>query len=185
MIPSRSILLISLAVYFVGLVYFLSPAPSRLSLPEAVISNEAGDTWQHPDQSGYYTNLSRPSVIGHIINQFQLQVFGYKLSGYRLNYRPEEAGTLVRDQLKSNYLEEIVFPMHSSIFVNGWEPKLAPKRGKSGTPDDNLSINGVPYQSKVTLRPINSTASARVLVWTLIFPLSHLVYLSLKYSRQQ
>lgn len=168
-----------LILYLLGLIYLLIPAKSLPVLDMAVLSNEEGDTWQNPDQRGYYTNLTRGQVLNQIQQKFKLSIFNLTLPSYRLNYRPEEAGTLIRDQLKSNYLEEIVYPFHSSLFVNGWEPKLAPKRGQVQISDLNLAIYGIPYEAKITLKPISSSPFSRFFIWTVIFPLTYLVYQSL------
>lgn len=167
-------------LYFLGLIYLLIPTPALPRLDNAVLSNEEGDTWQNPDQRGYYTNLNRSQVLSQIQNKSRISFLGFYLPNYRLNYRPEEAGILVRDQLKSNYLEEIVYPFRNSIFVNGWEPKLAPRRNNSDVADLNLAIYGIPYEAKITLKPTSSSPIARILIWTLVFPTAYFVFLSFK-----
>lgn len=168
------------AIYLLGLVYLTLPSPAYPDLTDAIRSNEPGDTWQHPDQKGYYTNLTRTEVLGQLQAKFTIKFLGITIPSFRLNYRPEEAYTLVRDQLNSYYLEEIVYPFRESLFVNGWEPTHSPRFVGMKTPD--LSINGVPYLSKVTLKPTNSNVYMRVVIWTLIFPASYLVFVSLKKS---
>lgn len=172
-----------LIIYFLGLVYLLPSIPELPQLAQATLSNEPGDTWQNPDQRGYYTNLKRADVLNEIQEKSKITIFGYKVPNYRLNYRPEEAHELVRDQLKSNYFEEVVYPLRSSIFVNGWEPKNSPAyANKPAKEIPDISIYGVPYNAKITLKPNNSYPLARFLVWTAIFPLSYFVYLSLMRS---
>ncbi len=177
-IPYKLIILI---VYLLGFVYLTLPSPAFPELSRSGRSDEPGDTWQHPDQKGYYSNLSRSEVLKDIESQFHIKFMGIEIPNYRLNYRPEDAGDLVRDQLQSYYLEEIVIPFRESIFVNGWEPKnspqyrLLPDKSKS-----DLFLHGVPYDAKITLRPVNSPVWARLLIWTLLFPATYLVYLSFK-----
>lgn len=170
-------------VYILGVVYLTLPTPATPDLSASVRSDEAGDTWQHPDQKGFYTDLTRSEVIGEMQRKFALKLESITLPSYRLNYRPEESFQFVRDQVSSNYLEEIVYPLRDSLFVNGWEPRNAPIN-RNVDPEhlpDNL-YKGTYYLSKVTLRPVTSPVWARVLVWTLIFPASYLVWKSLKYS---
>ncbi len=170
-------------IYLIGVVYLLSEAPQTPTVSPATRSTEEGDTWQNPTQRGYYTNLKREEAISQIQSQYTLSVFGFRLPSFRLNYRPEEAFAMVRDQLKSSYLEEIVYPLHSSLFVNGWEPQNAPmyaNTAKEMIPP--LIFDSQVYFSKVTLKPNNSSPIARLVVWTLIFPASYLVYLSLSKS---
>lgn len=175
--------LLLLAVYVLGVIYLIQPIPALPTLENATLSNEEGDTWQNPDQKGYYTNLTRSQVLNQIQTKSQIKIFGWKVPNYRLNYRPEEAHELIRDQLKSNYMEEIVYPFRSSIFVNGWEPKNSPyyaNKPEKEIPD--ISIYGIPYDAKITLKPNNSSLIARLVLWTTIFPLGYLSLLSLKKS---
>jgi len=167
-------------IYLLGLVYLTLPSPVYPDLTQAGRSNEPGDTYQHPDQKGYYTNLTRAEVLAQLQAKFTVKFLGLTLPSYRLNYRPEEAFTLVRDQLDSYYLEEIVYPFRESLFVNGWEPTHSPRFVGMKIP--NISLNGIPYLSKVTLKPTNSNVFFRVVIWTLIFPASYLIFLSLKKS---
>ena len=170
-------------IYLLGLVYLTLPSPIYPELTQAERSDEPGDTWQHPDQKGYYTNLTRAEVLSQLQTKFALKIFGFTIPSYRLNYRPEEAFSLVRDQLKSYYLEEIVYPFRESLFVNGWEPTNSPQydvKDVNKVPD--ISFRGVPFLSKVTLKPTSSNMIFRVLIWTLLFPASYLVFLSLKKS---
>lgn len=172
----------ALIIYFLGLVYLLLPSPAYPDLSFAERSDEPGDTWQHPDQKGYYTNLNRTEVLSQIQSKFTLKIFGITIPSYRLNYRPEETFTYVRDQLDSYYLEEIVYPFRESIFVNGWEPTHSPRYANNPKLATDLSFHGVPYMSKVTLKPISSSPYSRVLVWTMIFPASYFIFLSIKKS---
>lgn len=170
-------------IFILGAIYLSLPASPYPDLQNSARSDEEGDTWQNPDQKGYYSNLSRPQVLSDIEDQFQVRVGRLVLPSYRLNYPPEEARTLVRDQLNSNYLEEIVYPLRSSIFVNGWEPKNAPGNAHLAPADiPDISLHGVVYAAKITLLPVNSPVWARLLIWTLLFPACFLVYLSFKKS---
>lgn len=176
------IILIGL-VYLVGLIYLVLPSPSYPDLRDAGRSDEPGDTWQHPDQKGFYTNLDRTQVLTDLQNKFSIKLNSLNVPSYRLNYRPEEAFDYVRDQLQSYYLEEIVYPLRESLYVNGWEPKKSPQyAGLPAKSIPDISLHGVPYSAKITLRPVSSPVWARILVWTLIFPATYFVYLSFKKS---
>ena len=172
-----------LCAYLLGATYLLVPGKDLPMLSSAVLSDEPGDTWQHPDQRGFYTNLTRSQVLNDIQDKQKISIFGFNIPNYRLNYRPEEAHEIVRDQLKSNYLEEIIYPLHSSVFVNGWEPKKSPAyANKPAKEVPDISIHGVPYEAKITLKPTTSNLWSRLMVWTLIFPLTYFVLQSLKKS---
>ena len=170
-------------IYLAGCIYLSLPTPSTPDLSLAERSDEPGDTWQHPEQKGFYTDSNRQTVLGEMQTKFSLRLFNYAIPSYRLNYRPEEAFSYVRDQLKSYYLEEIVYPLHSSLFVNGWEPTHSPVYANYAEKDiPRISFRGIPYVSKVTLKPVTSSVWARLSIWTAIFPLTYLVFLSLKKS---
>lgn len=180
----KKALFISLTlIYLIGILYFLLPAPAYPDLSRSLRSAEPGDNWEHPDQKGYYSDLLRRDVINEMRQKFTLKITGLTIPSLILNYPPENAQTLVRDQLKSNYLEEIIYPMRESLLVNGWEPLNDPQTIKLEIKKrSSLIANGKVYFSKVTLKPIYSTLFNRILVWTLIFPASFLVYKSLKSS---
>jgi hypothetical protein len=170
-------------IYVLGIVYLTLPTPATPDLSNAQRSDEPGDTWQNPEQKGFYTDSNRSQVIGEMQSKYSIKFFGMTLPSYRLNYRPEESFAMVRDQLDSYYLEEIVYPLRNSLFVNGWEPIHSPRfadRPLKAIP--MISFRGIPYVSKVTLKPVNSPVWARLLIWTLIFPATCLVYYSLKKS---
>lgn len=174
-----------LFIYVLGVIYLVPPSPATPELIPSTRSTEEGDTIQNPDQKGFYTNLNRKEAISQMQSKYQLTIFGWKIPSYRLNYRPEEAFGMVRDQLKSSYLEEIVYPFKNSLFVNGWEPENAPVF--ANTPKDKipkLFFEDVAYFSKVTIKPNNSPLWARLLVWTLIFPATYLSFYSIKKSIQ-
>jgi len=174
---------IAVFVYLLGLLYLVLPSPIYPDLSSAERSDEPGDTWQNPDQKGYYTNLTRAEVFSQVQSKYTVKFMGLTIPSYRLNYRPEEAFTLVRDQLNSYYLEEIVYPFRESLFVNGWEPTHSPRYvGKAPDEIPNISFRGVPFMSKVTFKPINSLVVSRISIWTLIFPTAYLVCISLKKS---
>ncbi|KKS42501.1 MAG: hypothetical protein UV06_C0011G0005 [Candidatus Collierbacteria bacterium GW2011_GWA2_42_17] len=171
------------AVFILGIVYLTLPTPATPELSHAERSNEPGDTWQNPEQKGFYTNSDRATVIGEMQSEYAIKLNGFTIPSYRLNYRPEESFEMVRDQLDSYYLEEIVYPLRNSLFVNGWEPIHSPRFADRELKEiPMISFNGIPYISKVTLKPVNSPVWARLFVWTLIFPATYLVYFSFKKS---
>lgn len=171
---------LTILIFILGVIYLSLPTPALPDLRDSGRSDEEGDTWQNPDQKGFYSDLTRDEVLSDIQAKSDLKFYGFTIPSFRLNYPPEEAYPLVRDQLNSNYLEEIVYPLRNSTFVNGWEPKKDPKN--SNIPQDEIpeiSLHGVPFDAKITLRPVDSAVWARLLIWTLIFPSTYLVYFSI------
>ncbi|KKT40371.1 hypothetical protein A3K29_03165 [Candidatus Collierbacteria bacterium RIFOXYB2_FULL_46_14] len=173
--------LLGTGLFLVGVIYLTLPSPTLPELSSSALSDEAGDTWQHPDQRGYYSNLTRSQVLSDLQSKFITKLGNLIIPSYRLNYRVEDAYELVRDQLNSNYLEEIVYPFRESLFVNGWEPKNAPRFASLAKKDvPKISLHGVVYDAKITMRPVFSAVWARLLIWILVFPSAYLVYLSFK-----
>lgn len=170
-------------VYLVGLDYLTLPSPALPVLADSARSDEPGDTVQHPDQSAYYTfRDSRSDILDELQRKFGVADSWTARLSYRLNYRPEEVGELVRDQLRSYYLEEVVHPLRESLFINVFDPAKSPMIGDDKREQSKMYLHGQYYPLKVTLRPVYSKSWAGVLIWTLIFPASYAVYLSLKES---
>lgn len=118
-------------------------------LPGSLQSNEPADV-ETPLRRGFYTDLSREVVITHYKESFsKVDIFGKSLQipVVRLNYPPEEAQTLIRDQTRSTFLEEIVQPFRESIFINGNEPK---------EDKDAIVVGGKRWRQKVIVRYVPS-----------------------------
>jgi len=178
-------IIIAILIFIAGATYLLLPSPALPDLDGGHRSDEPGDTWQHPDQKAFYTNRTRAEVIPEMQNKFPVSLFGTRIPSYRLNYRPEESYEFIRDQVKSYYLEEIVYPLRESLFVSGWEPSNSPEFSYL-PPEDRptVTFRNAIYLSKITLRPVRSSPWARILVWGLIFPSTFFVHYSLKRSLQ-
>ena len=152
------------------LLYLLLP---NLQFPEPhsdfLQSEEPGDR-ETPLRRAYFTNLAREEVLMHYERQFTASSFmSIPLPFYRLNYPPEEAQTIIRDQTRSTYLEEIVHPLRESVFVNGFEPSVK---------KDAIVIEGQDFKQKITVRFIPSELAVRVIVGLSIIYLIYLSYVS-------
>lgn len=135
-----------LALPNIALVVYLSlPLPSIPSLPNAILSTEAGDTVQMKNVRAFYTNNYRTEVIGFLNNYFPKPYI-------KINHPPEKAKQIFRDTIQSYYLEEFVFPLRGSVYVNGyeWEHDVFTKPEKRIV--NKMIINGNDQNSKVTLR---------------------------------
>jgi len=118
------------------------PAPPS----DALQSDEPADT-ETPLRRAYFTNYTREEVMEHYKNEFQ--------GGFRLNYPPEEARTIIRDQTRSTFLEEIVHPFRESVFINGFEPKEQ---------KDAIEIAGRSWRQKIIVRYIPSSIWVRLVL---------------------
>jgi|CXWL01.1.fsa_nt_gi hypothetical protein len=179
----KLIIFSALLVYLAGFYYLTRPDPALPILADSARSDEPGDTVQHPDQAAYYTHRdNRGQILSELQKRFDLKDSWTSLISYRLNYRPEEVGELVRDQLRSYYLEEVVHPLRESLFINVFDPAKSPMIDDEKREQARMYLHGQFYPIKVTLRPVYSEVWGRLLIWTLIFPGAYAVYLSLKQS---
>lgn len=129
-------------------IYMIFPEPKYPSpLPDSVQSMEKADT-EDPMRRAYFTNYTREQVIAHYKNQFRYQPFIL-----RLNYPPEESQTIIRDQTRSTYLEELVHPLRESMFINGFEPRV---------PKDDIWYKGIHYQEKVIVKYVPTSVFVRL-----------------------
>ena len=180
----KPIFVVAVFIYLAGIFYLALPSPDLPSLADSTRSDEPGDTIQHPDQAAYYTDRdSRQEILGELQKKFGLPQFSFV--NYRLNYRPEEVGGLVRDQLRSYYLEEVVHPLRESLYINVLDPAKTPMIDDDKREQAKMYLHGRFYPIKVTLRPVYSDVVSRLIVWTSIFPALALVYLSLSKSLRE
>jgi hypothetical protein len=131
-------------------------------LPGAYQSGEPADV-ETPLRRGYYTDLTRQEVMDWYNKQFKW--------GIVLNYPPEDAQTVIRDQTKSTFLQEIVHPFRESIYINGFEPL---------TPEYRITINGKHYRQKVIVRFVESSAWVRLAVGVATLGLIDLLYMEFR-----
>lgn len=147
---------------FLGIVTFYLVLPIDgfpVQPSDSVQSLEGADTetvWRR----GYFTNYTREEVREHYRRQI-----GWS---FVLNYPPEDATSIIRDQTRSTGLEEIVQPFRESLFINYFEPKK---------PKDAVSYQGVHYLQKITVKYSPTNFFVRLIV---VFTGLGLLFLILK-----
>jgi len=147
-------------IFALGLLYILplnTPFPGPP--PNSVQSMEEADT-ETSLRRAYFTNYTREQVIAHYAAQME------RFPSLQLNYPPEEAKTLIRDQTRSWYLEELNHPLRQSVYINGFIAQ---------NPQDDIWYKGVHYEQKITIRLIQSTRVARIIVWLCIVVSTYLL----------
>lgn len=148
-------------------IYLILPGPDNITdfppLPDSFKSKLSGDTVQIPNVSAYFSDNYRDFVIPFYTDSFASKTV-FPFSPLVLNYPPEFAFTAIKDQTHSTYLQEIVYPLRDSIFINGWEP-LERDGTKRYWGADKFGVEGKEYFTKVTLRYYPSSLLVRVLVW--------------------
>lgn len=158
-----------MGVFFLVLLYLLPPSGKfPLAPPDAVQSLEEADT-EIPLRRAYFTNYNREEVIKHYRAALgTLNIFGFKRAPVRLNYPPEESNAIIRDQTRSTFLEEVVYPFRESLYINGFKPKSA---------KDDIWYNGAHFEQKITVFYIPTNTIARITIFTLSFILFRWVIL--------
>lgn len=154
------------------LIYILPPSPEFPTPPsDFVQSFEPADT-ETLFRRGYYTNLSRAEVINHYEREFNK---GFNVYTPRLNYPPEDAPLLIRDQTKSTFLEEITHPLRESLYINGFEPK---------TEEYAQYYKGIRYNQKIIIRYVPSPVWIRILVLVLMVVSSYFLIKEYQYAKK-
>jgi hypothetical protein len=150
-------ILILVLVVFLG--YLVLPNPDfPIPPPDSLQSKEPGDS-ETPLRRAYFTDYNREEVMVWYKKQLGKSVLtGIWLPTYRLNYPPEEAQTIIRDQTRSTFLEEVVHPFRESVFVNGFEPT---------NPKDAVIIEGRHFRQKIIIRYVPSSPAVRVVIFVL------------------
>jgi hypothetical protein len=158
-------LLFNIAYFLVclALLVYVGLSPSYPEFPSpppgAVQSDEPADT-ETPLRRAYFTDLTREEVIDHYESHF------IDFVTLRLNYPPEEAQTIIRDQTRSSYLEELVHPLKDSLFINGFVPQ---------TRKDAIVIDGREFYQKITVRYVPSNFLVRIFYILFIAAAGYLV----------
>ena len=143
-------------IFLISSIYYLtSPSPSfPPPPPDSLQSADPGDT-ETIYRRAYYTNLTRQEIMEHYDKNFP------DLVQYRLNLPPEDSFAVIRDQTRSSFLEQIVHPWKTSLYINAFVPTK---------PTEQININKVHYLNKVTLRlvPSHPISGLTVLLLTAI-----------------
>ncbi len=170
-------------LFFIGLVYILLPGPSSINdfspLSDSVKSQLEGDTIQNPNIAAYFSDFRRVYITKYYQDMFASKLFlGIKIPPIRLNHPPEEAYRYVRDQQESTFLEEYVFPLRESLFVNGYEPFIENEifHAPHSPYGDRVEYKQNWYLSKTTLRFYPSNIFFRLFVYLGIWVGCYLLY---------
>jgi hypothetical protein len=149
------------------LIYMVWPGPSKISdfkaLPDSFKSTLSGDTTQIPNVSAYFSNHFRNYATDFYKKNYQ-QNFRFPTEPIIINHAPERAWIAIKKHTDSTYLEEYVYPMRDSLYVNGLEFFY-----EDGTPrfwgSSLFNEGGKNWYTKVTLRYYPSNIFIRIIVW--------------------
>lgn len=149
------------------LVYMLWPGPTKISdfaaLPNSAKSTLSGDTVQIPNVSAYFSDNFREFVVPFYRENFQkLSILPFP--PITLNHPPEFSWMTIKKHTDSTYLEELVYPLRNSLYVNGFEPFYSDKTPKFWG-STKFEEEGISTYTKTTLRFYPSNLLVRILVW--------------------
>lgn len=143
------------------------PGPTKISdfpaLPSSDKSKLAGDTIQIPNVAAYFSQNYREFVVPYYLKNYQ-SLSKLPFPAIRLNHPPEFSWLTIKKHTDSTYLEELVYPLRHSLFVNGFEPFSS-----DGQPRwwgaTKFEVDGQSWYTKTTLRFYPSPVFVRILVW--------------------
>lgn len=149
------------------LIYMLWPGPGKISdfklLPSSEKSKLEGDTIQIPNVAAYFSDNFRETVIPFHLSNYWLKTF-LPFPPIRINHPPEFSWTAIKKHTDSTYLEEMVYPLRDSLYVNGFEPYYSNGKPKFWGAV-KFELPGHSYFTKVTLRYYPSPLFVRFFVW--------------------
>lgn len=171
-------LLITVCALLITLIsfYLVLPFSPISDLPEAVKSDEPGDTVQLKGVSGFYTNTTdREAILAFYRNEFSQTIFGLKLPIIRLNHPPEKAKEVFVDTKQSYWLEELVSPFRGSLFVNGFEWEKDVFTAPDKRVKNKLLFNSIEYKNKISLKTAYPNPLFRLFVFWASLYLAYLL----------
>ena len=154
-------------LFYVSLPNYDFPKP----IPGSVQSNEPADI-ESPLKKAYFTDHTRAEVLEWYKSQFNYSTFGnIKLPTYLLNYPPEESQSIIRDQTRSTFLQEIVHPFRETVFINGYEPAADDDKNK-------IIIDGTRWRQKIIIKYVPSNLVLRFVISLLTLASIPVVYMA-------
>lgn len=152
---------------FLLFIYMLWPAPTKIgdfkALPDSEKSTLEGDTIQIPNVAGYFSNNFREFVVPFYRQNYQ-NAAHFPFPPITLNHPPEYSWIAIKRHTDSTYIEELVYPLRDSLYVNGFEPFY-----EDGSPKfwgaTKFEIGPNNWFTKTTLRFYPSSLLTRLLVW--------------------
>ena len=168
-----------IVLFIAGLIYVAIPVPSSVTvfppLPTSTKSNLDGDTWQNPNLVAYLSDFRRGYITNFYKDYFtKIHIFGFIIPPVSLNHPPEYAYKYIRDQQESTFLEEYVYPLRESLFVNGYDPLVEGImiKGQLSFMSVHVMYKEQFFDTKTTIRYYPSNPIFRVLIYLGIWGLS-------------
>lgn len=149
------------------LVYMIWPSPGKVSdfapLPNSDKSTLEGDTIQIPNVSAYFSDNFRDFAVSFYRDIYQNKTFLF-LPPLTINHPPEYSWVAIKRHTDSTYIEELVYPLRDSLYVNGFEPFYSDGSEKFWG-STKFEEGGNLWFTKTTLRYYPSNVFIRLIVW--------------------
>lgn len=160
-----------IAFSFALFIYMLWPGPSKIAdfkaLPDSDKSKLAGDNIEQVSNvAGYFSDNYRAFVVPFYSKVYQ-NLNHLPFPPLRLNHPPEFSWQVIKKHTDSTYIEELVYPLKSSIYVNGFEP-FYPDSNPKFWGSMKFSQDEHSWFTKTTVRFFPSNVVARLIVWVMI-----------------
>lgn len=160
------------------LIYMIWPGPNKISdfkpLPNSTKSKLEGDTIQIPNVAGYFSDNFREFVVPFYLKNYQKLSY-LPFPPLKLNRPPEYSWIAIKRHTDSTYIEELVYPLRDSLYVNGFEPFYS-----DGNPKfwgaTKFEVDGQSWFTKTTLRFYPSNPFVRIVVWLGIVTSTYWLY---------
>ena len=171
-------------IFLLGLFYVISPGPAKIEnfppISDSLKSGESGDTTEYPNVAAFYSELNRRQITDYFRDVYRRQfLFGWISPPVNLNYSPQDTSKYIRNYyISTTFLEEYVYPLHGSVFVNGYEPYveneiLGIPHGPLG---DRMGVGTKFFASKATIRLYQNYWYQRVIVYFGICFFTYFIY---------
>ena len=158
---------ILIGFYISLLIYMLWPGPIKISdfpaLADSDKSTLSGDTVQIPNVAGYFSNNYREFVVPFYSKAYQSKAH-LPFPPLKLNHPPEFSWLTIKKHTDSTYLEELVYPLRDSLYVNGFEPFYSDGTAKFWG-STKFEVDGNSWYTKTTMRFYPSNLIVKFLVW--------------------
>lgn len=144
------------------------PGPTKIAdfkpLPSSTKSKLAGDNIEQvPNVAGYFSDNYRDFVVPFYRNAYQ-NLSRLPFPPLRLNHPPEYSWNVIKKHTDSTYLEELVYPLRDSLYVNGFEPFYSDGNPKFWG-STKFGQDGQSFFTKTTIRYYPSKLIVRIFVW--------------------
>lgn len=157
----------------------LWPGPGKISdfkpIPSSAKSSLAGDNIaQVSNVAAYFSDNYRKFTVSFYSKVFQ-DLSHFPLPPLRLNHPPEYSWNVIKKHTDSTYIEELVYPLRDSLYVNGFEP-FYPDGNPKFWGSTKFSENEQTFFTKTTIRYFPSQIIVRIIVWGGIISSSFLIF---------